>query len=235
MFPNIDTKLGLKAVRKALNFRSEKSPSTQCILSAVELCLKCNNSHFDGKHYTQTVGTAMGPESSCCYADIAMTDVDSEAMNNGPYTPGFWLRFRDDCFDIWTHGEHALTEFTMFLNTISSKLDMKTKLIFKENYSDQKINFSDTTIYLQDGKLEFDVYSKATDSHLYLLPGSIHPKENIEKIPYGVALRLRRICSKEETFDKRSQEYKQYFVNRDYDADKVEHHFNKVKLITREE
>ena len=50
-----------------------------------------------------------------------------------------------------------------------------------------------------------------------------------------MALRLRRICSKEETFDKRNQEYKQYFVNRDYDADKVEHHFSKVKLITREE
>ena len=172
MFPNIDTKLSLKAVRKALNSRSEKSPSTHCILSAVELCLKCNNSHFDGKHYTQTEGTAMGPKNSCSYADIAMMDVDFEAMNKGPYTPEFWPHFRDDCFDIWTHGEHALTEFTMFLDTISSKLDMKTKLFFKENYSDQKINFLDTTIYLQDGKLEFDVYSKATDSHLYLLPGS---------------------------------------------------------------
>ena len=67
----------------------------------------------------------------------------------------------------------------MFLDTISSKLNMKTKLIFKENYSDHKINFLDTTIYLQDGKLEFDVYSKVTDSHLYLFPGSTHPKENI--------------------------------------------------------
>ena len=74
--------------------------------------------------------------------------------------------------------------------------------------------------------IEIDVYSKATHSHLYLVPGSTYPKENIEKIPCGVALRLRRICSKEETFDERSQEYKQYFVKRDYDADKVEHHFN---------
>ena len=89
MFPNIDKKLGLKAVRKALNSRSEKSPSTQCILSAVELCLKCNNSHSEGKHYTQIEGTAKGPKNSCCYTDIAMIDVDFEAMNNGPYTPEF--------------------------------------------------------------------------------------------------------------------------------------------------
>ena len=85
MFPNIDTKLGLMAVRKALNSRADKFSSTQCILSAVELCLKYNNSYFEGEHYIQTEGTAMGQKNSCSYADIAMTDIDFEAMNNGPY------------------------------------------------------------------------------------------------------------------------------------------------------
>ena len=93
----------------------------------------------------------------------------------------------------------------------------------------------DTTIYLEDSKLEFDVYSKLTDSHLYLLPDSCHPKENTENIPYGVAFRLKRICSKEETFDNRSKVYRQYFVNRDYDHRKVPKHFEKVKQITRED
>ena len=94
---------------------------------------------------------------------------------------------------------------------------MKTKLSCTVKYSERKLDFLDTTIYLEDGKLEFDVYSKPTDSHLSLLPDSCHPKENTENIPYGVALRLqRRICSKEETFDNRSKEYKQFFVNRDF-------------------
>ena len=100
MFPNIDTKLGLKAVRKALNFRTDNFPSTQCILSAVELCLKYNNSYFEGEHYIQTEGTAMGPKNSCTYVDMVMTDIDFEAMNNGPYIPEYWSRFRDDCLDI---------------------------------------------------------------------------------------------------------------------------------------
>ena len=62
MVPNIYTRLGLKAVRKALNSRTDKFSSTQCILSAVEVCLKYNNSYFEGEHHVQTEGTAMGPK-----------------------------------------------------------------------------------------------------------------------------------------------------------------------------
>ena len=60
-----------------------------------------------------------------------MTDIDLEAMNNGPHIPEY--RFRDDCLDIWTHDEHALNEFTDFLNSISARLGMKTKLSFTVN------------------------------------------------------------------------------------------------------
>ena len=97
-------------------------------------------------------------------------------MNNGPYIPEYWSRFRDDCLDIWTHGEHALNEYRDFLNSISTRLGMKTKLSFTVKYSERKLDFLDTTIYLEDSKLEFDVYSKPTDSHFYLLPDSCHLK-----------------------------------------------------------
>ena len=30
----------------------------------------------------------------------------------------YWYRFRDDVFDIWTHGAEALFEFTDFLNSV---------------------------------------------------------------------------------------------------------------------
>ena len=46
MFPNIDNKLGLTAVKKALNTRENKSPSMTCILEAVKICLKSNHSVF---------------------------------------------------------------------------------------------------------------------------------------------------------------------------------------------
>jgi len=42
MFPNIDNNLGISAVRKALDSRSDKFPSTDCIVEAI-ICYKHHN------------------------------------------------------------------------------------------------------------------------------------------------------------------------------------------------
>ncbi|CAB3990465.1 Hypothetical predicted protein [Paramuricea clavata] len=72
MFPNIDNNLGLTAVKKALDSRENKFPSTKCIVEAVEICLACNNCQFGEMNFLQKHGTAMGPKNACSYADIAM-------------------------------------------------------------------------------------------------------------------------------------------------------------------
>ena len=46
MFPNIDNNLGASAVTRALNSRVQQFLSTECIVEAVEMCLKHNNSQF---------------------------------------------------------------------------------------------------------------------------------------------------------------------------------------------
>ena len=42
----------------------------------------------------------------------------------------------------------------------------------------------------------------------YVLPTRCYPRESINNIPHGKALRLRRICDSDEKFKHRSQEYK---------------------------
>ena len=79
MFPNIDNKLGISAVRKALDSRSIKFPSTECIVDAIEICLQTNNCQFSGKNFVQKHGTAMGPKNACSYADLAMGLIDEKA------------------------------------------------------------------------------------------------------------------------------------------------------------
>ena len=51
-------------------------------------------------------------------------------------------------------------------------------------------------------KISVDVFSKATNSFTYVLPNTCFPKSNIENIPTGVALRLRRICDSDNKFEK---------------------------------
>jgi hypothetical protein len=53
-----------------------------------------------------------------------------------------------------------------------------------------------------------DIYSKSTDKHQYLSPQSCHPKHCTKSIPYSQALRIKRICSNEQTTKKRLGELK---------------------------
>ena len=83
MFPNIDNNLGISAVRGALNSRSVNIPSTDCLVEAVEICLRVNNCQFSGQNFVQKHGTAMGLKNACSQADLAMGVVDEQAKFEG--------------------------------------------------------------------------------------------------------------------------------------------------------
>ena len=51
MFPSTDDESGLQAVKNALDAREEQLPPTLCIIEALQLCLKCNNSIFNKKRF----------------------------------------------------------------------------------------------------------------------------------------------------------------------------------------
>ena len=68
-------------------------------------------------------------------------------------------------------------------------------------------------------------YPKPTDKHQYLLHSSCHPVHTKYAIPFSLALRLRRICTNNETFIVRTNElidylykrvYKRYFLHGKY-------------------
>jgi len=85
-----------------------------------------------------------------------------------------------------------------------------------------------------DGFIQTDIYSKPTDNHIYLLRNSTHPAHVTRAIPYGVATRVRRNCSTDEAFSKRSSEYKGYLYNRGYNRNLVSQQFEKARSIPRQ-
>ena len=103
MFPNIDNELGVTAVKNALDARSVKIPSTECILEAVEICLESKNCQFDNNNYVQQHGTAMGPKNACSYADLAMGVIDHKAKFEGTIKAMLWLRYIGMIFLIYGH------------------------------------------------------------------------------------------------------------------------------------
>ena len=93
---------------------------------------------------------------------------------------------------------------------------------FTEDWSKRSINFLDVTVSIAEGIIETDLYVKPTDSHQYLLSSSCHPFYCKMGISYSQALRLNRICSKNEFFDKRCNDLVKYLLERGY-SEKMVH------------
>ena len=170
----------------------------------------------------------MGPKNACSYADLAMGIIDEKAKS-GETKLKLWWRYRDDIFDLWTQGTTKLYEFTESINSLYPTIK------FTIVSSEISLNVLDLTLFLVDGFIQTDIYSKPTDHHIYLLHNSAHPSHCTKAIPFGVATRVRRNCSTLERFEERSKEYQNYLVDRDYHPSKIKKQFYKAKATPRED
>ena len=92
-------------------------------------------------------------------------------------------------------------------------MDKTGKINFTmEIASDTGLEFLDLKLKILEVKNRVDVFAKPTNSFRYTTPSTCYPKKNISNIPKGIALRLRRICDDDVTFDKRSSEYQNYLA-----------------------
>ena len=119
MLSNIGKKSGLDAVKSVFLKRPINKPLIVCILESLEHCLICNNSIFNNWKFLQTNGTMQGPQMSCSYIDIAMSEFDTAALQFH-FQPALWKRFWDDISTISTHGSDTLESFLDYLNQIDS-------------------------------------------------------------------------------------------------------------------
>ena len=77
------------------------------------------------------------------------------------------------------------------------------------------------------------MYSKPTNSFTYVLPSTCYQRKNINIVPRGIALSIRRICDNDEIFAARSKEYGNYLIARGYNTTLVKKQFTEVSNIAR--
>ena len=86
-------------------------------------------------------------------------------------------------------------------------------------YSTTEIDFLDVTVTKVGDKSETNLYCKSTDTHDSTF---MHNHVNAmykKSIPYGQAVRIKWIWSKEEKRNSRLEQLKQWLVNRGYKED----------------
>lgn len=232
LYTNIPNQEGILAVAKTLvKYQPNYSASNSSILELLKIVLHSNNFDFNGKHYLQTGGTAMGTRLAPSYANIFMGDLEGKLLNKSSHKPHTYKRFIDDIFLIWTHSLRLLEEFIDTMNNSHKTIK------FTSEISESEIAFLDTTVFRIEGtnRLAVKLYTKPTDTHAYLTYTSCHPKKMKDANPYGQFLRLKRNCTNNTDFEKNALKTKEHYLKRGYPEQLLEDHLQKARSRKRKE
>ena len=250
-YQNIPQDDGIECLHQVLEERKIKDVPSKFLAQLMELIQKHNVFEFhDGMLWKQIVGTAMGGHSAPSYANIYLSKkIDEQILNisklieaRGEGSLKIFKRFLDDIFKVFNGTTKQLHQFLEEMNKIhpTLKFTMNHTSVDDEaaedkcSCSNQKsIPFLDTSLSLENGKIEVDLFRKATDRNQYLLPTSCHPKTTTKNLPYSCALRIVRICTSTQNRDSRLQELKELLLNRQYNENSVDRAIQKAKNIPR--
>ena len=161
LFTSIPVISALEVVKKKLEQDTELHQRTNMsipnIMDLLEFCL-CNTYFlFQGKHYEQTQGAAMGSPVSPVIANIYMESFEDRALSSAVNQPRWWKRYVDDTFVIMKK-EHK-DEFLLHINSVDQSIQFTTE----EAREDGSMPFLDMMVTPQeDGTLTTKVYRKPT-------------------------------------------------------------------------
>ena len=133
-----------------------------------------------------------------------MAEWEKQALRQCNKLPLIYLRYLDDMFGIWSHGDG---EYQVFLDILNSHQNcVKLTLVT----SKQSADFLDTTIskgerFNSNGQLDSKVYFKPTYTHQLLYIDSFHPKHTFSGILKSQLLRFHRICNNKSDFEETVQ------------------------------
>ena len=147
LFISIPLQLALDCTETAITTSTVKLPlPTDDIMDLLNLCLTSTYFQYNGKHYKQLHGTAMGSPVSVVVAEIVMQNIEEQALSTYTKTLPLWLRYVDDTFTA-VHKDEIDT-FHEHLNRQNPHIQFT-----KEIEENGKIPFLDCLVSRDENKL----------------------------------------------------------------------------------
>ena len=163
---------GADAGREYLAQRPVCAPATEDLPKLIHLVHDINCFTFKGKHYRQTLGTAMGTHVSPSFDNLFMAVLEKKILATAPesQTPEFFKRFIDDLLLVRLHGEESLLHFFDNANRAHPAHPFNLQW-----YTEDLFITTRQRLHWKWWPVSSDLCTKPTDSHQYLLPSNNHP------------------------------------------------------------
>jgi len=144
-----------------------------------------------------------------------MGKIEKEILEQTALKPLLYLRYIDDIFMIYQHGQDNLLEFIEMCNNHHETIK------FTAEYSSDQVVFLDTIVHIDKTEdiVYTSLYTKPTDTHSYLRYDSAHPRHCKNAGPYGQLLRVKRNCYKDSDFLKEANTMLEHYRRRGYPED----------------
>ena len=193
---------------------------------------------FNDKYYRQKDGLGMGIKPAppfaiiyvYCTVEKPLLEKDFEYAINKPICPDNipsvenWVRYVDDC---WMTAE---TENTSRVESLFEYINLINPHIqFTYESSQEKIDFLDLTVNIENGNLEYELFIKPTSKGIFLNEQSAHPKSTKEGTAINEIKRALKNGSTKFFEDRGVEKIRQMLLNNQYTTYQVERMIKKAK------
>ena len=212
LFTSVPIQPAINIIKKLLEedkeLQQRTTMSVNNITCLLEFCLKSTYFTFQGKHYEQLEGAAMGYPISPIVVNLYMENFEAIAISTSPHTPYLWKRYVDDTFTIIKSSQRRA-----FLDHINS-IDQHIQFTSEEQIEDGSTPFLAVFVMpKEDGSLSTTVYRKPTHTDLYLDWDSHHTLPSKYSVTGTLHHRPKPICSDPQLLKRKKTIYTELLQN----------------------
>ena len=207
---------------------NEVNVTAENLVNLAKVILDNNYFEFENNIYRQKLGTAIGTRFAPSFANMFMSRLEDNMLRECHSKPWVWWRFFNDIFFVWLHGKESLFAFFEYVNAYHESIK------YTWEWSENKVSYLNVLVKVEGKKIATYVFCKPTDTRQYLDNRSCHPRHVKHGIPYGQALRIRRICNSDEVFERRLSELSEDFVKRGFKRNVNDFQFRRAKERSRD-
>ena len=199
LFTSIPLQLALQCTETAIQQSTVTLPlPTDDILDLLNLCLTSTYFQYDGRHYKQLHGTAMGSPVSVVVVEIVMQNIEERALATCRQTIPLWLCYVDDTFTAVHKDE--IDDFHKHLSKQHADIQFT-----REIEEDGKLPFLDCLVSHDNNELHTTVYRKPMHTDRLLDESSYNPTSHKATTIKTLTRRAQLVC---DTTDSLSDENK---------------------------
>ena len=185
-----------------------------CLSLGSSLSFTSTYFQYNGKHYKQLHGTAMGSPVSVVVAEIVMQNIEEQALSTYTKTLPLWLRYVDDTFTA-VHKDEIDT-FHEHLNRQNPHIQFT-----KEIEENGKIPFLDCLVSRDENKLRTAIYRKPTHTDRLLDQSSYNPTSHKATTIQTLTRRAQLVCDSTDSLTDETNYLNNVFSKNSYNADFV--------------